>query len=282
MDISGVRTRQEISRESALVDVTAQLRNTTTRRQRGRLACTVGDDRVTKSFAVAAGRPARVRAEFEIERPRLWSPRRPFLYPLACRATVAGREESAVTQQLGLRTVAVRDGRLLLNGRPLSLRGVSVHEDHPGPGGAPGPRERGSTCASSGRSTRTPFARSTRFTLPRWRRATVRGLLVWAQVPAHALSSRQLARRCTVRQVLRLLRGAHHARPRASLGARCGRWATSSSCASRPTSISTAMSAARMRWPSGSTPAVRARSTWRRSRWRRRPRRHIWFRRCSA
>ena len=61
VDISGVRTRQEISRESALVDVTAQLRNTTTRRQRGRLACTIGDDQVTKSFAVAAGEPARVR-----------------------------------------------------------------------------------------------------------------------------------------------------------------------------------------------------------------------------
>jgi len=159
------------------------------------------------SFALAAGRPGRVRLEFEIERPRRWSPRRPYLYPVACRATVAGSVESAVTQHLGLRTITVREGRLHLNGRPLQLRGVSIHEDHPGPGGAPGPRERELDL----RLIRALNANAIRAQYP-LHPATVEaadraGLLVWAQVPAHALSSRQLARRATVRQVLRLLRG---------------------------------------------------------------------------
>lgn len=207
VDISGVRTRQEISRDVASVDVIAQLRNTTARRQRGGIACTIGDKRATASFALPAGKPARVRTELEIERPRLWSPRRPFLYPLACRATVAGREESAVTQHIGLRTITVRDGRLRLNGRPLRLRGVSIHEDHPGPGGAPGPRERELDL----KLIRLLNANAIRAQYP-LHPATVEaadraGLLVWAQVPAHALSSRQLRRRETVRQVLRLLRG---------------------------------------------------------------------------
>lgn len=207
VDISGLRTRQDLSRDVAVVDVIAQVRNTTARRQSGELDCAIGEQRVTTPFAVAAGKPARVRAGFELERPRLWSPRRPFLYPLACRATVGGREESGMTQHLGLRTIAVREGRLLLNGRPLRLRGVSLHEDHPGPGGAPGPRERELDL----RLIRALNANAIRAQYP-LHPATVEaadsaGLLVWAQVPAHALSSRQLARRATLRQVLRLLRG---------------------------------------------------------------------------
>ena len=42
-----------------------------------------------------------------------------------------GRAEiiDAYTEEFGIRTVEVRDGRLLLNGEPLYLKGVGRHDD---------------------------------------------------------------------------------------------------------------------------------------------------------
>ena len=207
VDIAGLGTRQELGDGVARVALDVQLRNTTERRRRGRLACTFGRQREAASFALPARGHERVRLEFEIRRPRLWSPRRPSLYPLDCRTVGSGAAPAEITQHLGLRSVEVQKGRLLLNGRRMRLRGVSIHEDHPGPGGAPGPRER----AIDLRLVRALNANAIRAQYPMHpamvEAADRAGLLVWAAIPASALSSRQLARRATVRQVLRLLRG---------------------------------------------------------------------------
>ena len=66
------------------------------------------------------------------------TPQTPFLYPVTFSAHdwVAGRRPLR-TVHTGLRSVRVRaDGRLLLNGVPVNLRGVAVHDDLPGKGPA--------------------------------------------------------------------------------------------------------------------------------------------------
>ena len=71
------------------------------------------------------------RAEFRAPAtPRLWSPESPKLY----RTIVAGAGDR-VEDEIGFRTIAVRGGEILLNGKPVFLRGISMHEEAPFRGG---------------------------------------------------------------------------------------------------------------------------------------------------
>ncbi len=56
--------------------------------------------------------------------PELWSPESPTLYEL----TVQFRDD-CVSDRVGFRQIQVRGTEILLNGRPIFLRGISVHED---------------------------------------------------------------------------------------------------------------------------------------------------------
>jgi hypothetical protein len=67
---------------------------------------------------------------------KLWSPEDPALYDASVRTRLPGRTIQLDRHRIGLRTVAVVDGMLRLNGRVLDLRGASVQEDFPGRGPA--------------------------------------------------------------------------------------------------------------------------------------------------
>jgi beta-glucuronidase len=69
--------------------------------------------------------------EFMAE-PRLWSPEAPHLYEVEVALESGDRLEDSV----GFREVRVEGDRLLLNGRPVFLRGVCAHEEFPGRGRA--------------------------------------------------------------------------------------------------------------------------------------------------
>lgn len=122
---------------SGRVEMGAVVRNTT--RRSLPLDYTVevtGPDGATRSFPgqtegpVAPGALARVRSTFQVDNPRLWSPDSPELYDV--RVRLAGQTTRA---HLGFREwTKTPDGRVLLNGRPLSLRGASFHEQAPGRG----------------------------------------------------------------------------------------------------------------------------------------------------
>jgi beta-glucuronidase len=74
-------------------------------------------------------------ATFEIPPPsiELWSPEHPRLYTV----TVSSALDS-ISDQIGFRTVATRGHDILLNGEPLFLRGISIHEEPIGPVGRRG------------------------------------------------------------------------------------------------------------------------------------------------
>ncbi|MDB6168829.1 MAG: Beta-glucuronidase [Verrucomicrobia bacterium] len=67
-------------------------------------------------------------AHFEIAAPHLerWSPETPRLYAVTL-ATSADR----IRDRIGFRTIEVRGSDILLNGRPIFLRGISLHEENP-------------------------------------------------------------------------------------------------------------------------------------------------------
>jgi hypothetical protein len=65
------------------------------------------------------------RAEVDVKMPgaRLWSPDDPFLYTAEIVLDVNGAERDRISQRFGLREISTRGDVLLLNGKPLYLRG---------------------------------------------------------------------------------------------------------------------------------------------------------------
>jgi beta-glucuronidase len=72
-----------------------------------------------------------------VARPRLWSPDQPAMYTLVVRVAGGGETEGDVqTLPIGFREVRAEGCRILLNGQPIRLRGISRHEAHPHVGNA--------------------------------------------------------------------------------------------------------------------------------------------------
>jgi beta-glucuronidase len=80
----------------------------------------------------------RFRASVEFAEPRLWSPSSPGLYKVRLLVRNRfGEVEQRYSVRVGIRHLSVnRSGRLLLNYRPIELRGASMHEDDPVAGAA--------------------------------------------------------------------------------------------------------------------------------------------------
>lgn len=73
--------------------------------------------------------------QLTLENPRLWSVDAPYLYTLLTEVRQDGRLVDAYTTVTGIREVRFdADRGLLLNGQPLKLKGVNMHQDHPGVG----------------------------------------------------------------------------------------------------------------------------------------------------
>lgn len=63
---------------------------------------------------------------------RPWSAETPNLYTLLVELVDAqGKVVQATPQRIGFRTVEIRDGRVTVNGRPITIRGVNRHEHDP-------------------------------------------------------------------------------------------------------------------------------------------------------
>ncbi len=81
---------------------------------------------------IKGGEPVRATLSAEVPAPRLWSADAPHLYTaLLTLRDEQGRVIEAVPQKVGFRRVELRDGRMLINGKAIKLRGVNRHEHHP-------------------------------------------------------------------------------------------------------------------------------------------------------
>lgn len=71
-------------------------------------------------------------AEFEIKAKKisLWSPPNPKLYDVTLKS-----EDDVIKEKIGFRTVSVKGADILLNGKPIFLKGISIHEENPMRGG---------------------------------------------------------------------------------------------------------------------------------------------------
>lgn len=64
--------------------------------------------------------------EFALKEGALWSPERPQLYEV-----VVSTKTDRVAERIGFRAIEAKGRDILLNGNPIFLRGISVHEENP-------------------------------------------------------------------------------------------------------------------------------------------------------
>ena len=113
---------------------------------------------------------------------RRWSDRDPHRYTV----TVAGADDQ-VADRIGFRTVETRGRDILLNGEPVYLRGISLHEEAPYGAGRAFSRDHAETLLGWARGLDANFVRLAHYPHNRHtvELADSLGLLVWAEVPVY-------------------------------------------------------------------------------------------------
>jgi len=90
-----------------------------------------GGQRVLQHTLKGTGARDKLHAALLVRQPQLWTAETPFLYRLVLTITQHGKTIQTVEQRIGLRDIQV-DGKLLLvNGKPIKLRGVNHHDLDP-------------------------------------------------------------------------------------------------------------------------------------------------------
>ena len=95
------------------------------------------------ALARAQVRDGRGEAELTLPHPRAWSPEDPFLHRLTVSVGGEARPLDVYALKVGLRTIAVRGSQILLNGKPVFLKGFGKHEDFAVHGKGPRPARAG-------------------------------------------------------------------------------------------------------------------------------------------
>jgi beta-glucuronidase len=112
----------------------------------------------------------------------LWSPSHPKLY----RVTLSAAGDS-VQDDIGFRRIETRDTKILLNGEPIFLRGVSLHEEAPYRGGRAFSADDDATLLGWAKELGCNFVRLAHYPHNEGmtRLADKMGLLVWSEVPVY-------------------------------------------------------------------------------------------------
>jgi len=130
----------------------------------------------------ATGRATfRMRAKLD-----LWTPEHPKLYDVILTAgTAAGTD--TVHDQIGFRTIEVQGAKILLNGKPIFLRGISMHEEAPFREGRAFSPEDAQTLLGWVKELGCNFVRFAHYphNENEIRLADRMGLLVWSEIPVY-------------------------------------------------------------------------------------------------
>ena len=114
--------------------------------------------------------------------PTLWSPEQPKLYTVTLTA-----KTDRITDRIGFRTLETRGADILLNGKPIFLRGISLHEQAPLREGRAWSPADGRTLLGWAKELGANFVRLAHYPHNEHeiRLADELGLLVWAEIPVY-------------------------------------------------------------------------------------------------
>src|SRR6266511_2434126 len=139
----------------------------------------ISEGRISKSFTADANGSAQIVFDAALT---LWSPDNPKLYDVAIEA-----ETDQVQDQIGFRTIETRGTEILLNGRPIFLRGVCIHEEAPLRGGRAYSREDALTLLSWAKELGANFVRLAHYPHNEFmlREADRMGIMIWSEIPVY-------------------------------------------------------------------------------------------------
>lgn len=123
------------------------------------------------------------RAELSIKaKPALWSPESPKLYDV----TLALGEEQ-ISDQIGFRCIETKGKQILLNGKPIFLRGVAIHEEAPFTQGRTRNVEQSRTLLSWAKELNCNYVRLAHYPHSELevREAEKMGIMVWDEIPVY-------------------------------------------------------------------------------------------------
>ena len=130
----------------------------------------------------AVGQDGRAAIHFSVKGLVRWSPEMPKLYKVAVSAG-----QDSIDELMGFRTVEVRGTEILLNGKPIFLRGISIHAEAPFRGGRANTDKDAETLLGWAKELGCNFVRLAHYPHDETmlRAADRMGLLVWSENPVY-------------------------------------------------------------------------------------------------
>ena len=112
----------------------------------------------------------------------LWSPESPKRY----RVDIS-LDTSTISDSIGFRTIETRDKQILLNGQPIFLKGISIHNEKPNGGGRANTAEDARTLLGWAKELGCNFVRLAHYPHHEEmvREAEKMGILVWSEIPVY-------------------------------------------------------------------------------------------------
>ena len=113
---------------------------------------------------------------------QLWSPETPKLYQVNL-----SLDTSTYTDNIGFRTIETHDKQILLNGKPIFLKGISIHNEKPNGGGRANSVNDAHTLLSWAHELGCNFVRLAHYPHHEEmvREAEKMGILVWSEIPVY-------------------------------------------------------------------------------------------------
>jgi len=139
----------------------------------------IPEAKIAKTFTTDANGRAEIGFDASLN---LWSPDDPKLYDVVVEA-----ETDRVQDQIGFRSIEVKGQDILLNGKPIFLRGVSIHEEAPFRGGRAYKKEDATTLLGWAKELGCNYVRLAHYPHNETmiREADRMGIMVWSEIPVY-------------------------------------------------------------------------------------------------
>ena len=144
-----------------------------------RVTLSIPELKLKKELITAADGTA---TTFMKAKPVLWSPATPKLYKVDI--TMDGE---TISDEIGFRKIETRGKQILLNGEPIFLKGISIHEEKPNGGGRANCTADAHTLLSWAKELGCNFVRLAHYPHNEYavREAERMGILVWSEIPVY-------------------------------------------------------------------------------------------------
>lgn len=136
--------------------------------------------KVKQKIATTADGTATV--TFKAKNLKLWSPEQPKRYRVE-----VGLKDDILVDSIGFRTIETRGKQILLNGKPIFLKGISIHEEKPYGGGRANCTADAHTLLSWAKELGCNFVRLAHYPHNEYavREAERMGILMWSEIPVY-------------------------------------------------------------------------------------------------